>query len=58
MAMGFCDSAQARSTACSELKRFGSVLRGREAKEGLQLVGVGLLKANTLMNQQWHLINV
>lgn len=28
------------------------------AKEGLLLVGVGLLKANTLMNQQWHLINV
>lgn len=58
MATCLCGSAQARSAACSELKRFGSVLRGREVKEGLPLVGVRLLKANTLMNQQWHLINV
>lgn len=51
-------SAQARFVACSELKRFGSVLRSWGGKEGLLLVGVGLLKANTLMNQQWHLIDV
>lgn len=58
MAVCLCDSAQARSAACSQLKRFESVLRGGGEKGGLPLVGAGLLKANTLMYQQWHLINV
>lgn len=40
------------------LKEVWVCAEGWGAKEGLPLVGVGLLKANTLMNQQWHLINV
>lgn len=57
MAVCLCDSAQARSAARSELEVWIRAEGPGERRKGC-LVGVGLLKANTLMNQQWHLINV